>query len=236
MSRIDEIFKRIDGYRDEIISLQKDLTSRVALGPVNAGTGEHEKAEYLKGKLRELDPDHLEEIKAPDARAEKGYRPNVLARWEGEKGAPTVWVLSHTDIVPPGDLALWDGNPYEVRVEGDKIIGRGVEDNQHGIVSSYWPSKPFLRRVGVPGAPWLWPWWLTRKPEANTGSTMCSGTIRISSNLRTLSSFLTGATRMGTMIEVAEKSMLWMKFTSSESSATPARLKRERTVSMQRPG
>jgi succinyl-diaminopimelate desuccinylase len=213
MSRIDEVFKRIDGCRDEIISLQKDLTSRVALGPVNAGTGEHEKAEYLKGKLRELNPDHLEEVRAPDGRAEKGYRPNVLARWEGDKGAPTVWVLSHTDIVPPGDLTLWDGNPYEVRVEGDKIIGRGVEDNQHGIVSSFLAVKAVLETGGRPRRSMA----LALVADEETGSEY--GLDYVLKNHphffkpEDLIIVPDGGNEEGTMIEVAEKSMLWMKFT-----------------------
>jgi succinyl-diaminopimelate desuccinylase len=213
MSRINEVFKRIDGCRDEIVSLQKELTSRVALGPLNAGTGEHEKTEYLKGKLRELNPDRMEEIKAPDERAEKGYRPNVLARWEGEKGAPTVWILSHTDIVPPGDPALWDGNPYEARVEGDKIIGRGVQDNQHGIVSSLLAVKAVLETGGRPKRSMA----LALVADEETGSAYGLDYV-----LREHPHFFKpedliivpdGGNEDGTMIEVAEKSMLWLKFT-----------------------
>jgi succinyl-diaminopimelate desuccinylase len=213
MSRINEVFKRIDGCRDEIVSLQKELTSRVALGPLNAGTGEHEKTEYLKGKLRELNPDRMEEIKAPDPRAEKGYRPNVLARWEGEKGAPTVWILSHTDIVPPGDPALWDGNPYEARVEGDKIIGRGVQDNQHGIVSSLLAVKAVLETGGRPKRSMA----LALVADEETGSAYGLDYV-----LREHPHFFEpedliivpdGGNEDGTMIEVAEKSMLWLKFT-----------------------
>ena len=40
------------------------------------------------------------------------------------------------DVVPPGDLELWKTNPYQVVVDGDTLIGRGVEDNQHGLTSS----------------------------------------------------------------------------------------------------
>jgi succinyl-diaminopimelate desuccinylase len=213
MSRIEEAFKRIDGYRGEIISLQKELTSRPALGPVNAGTGEHEKTEYLKERLRELKPDHLEEIKAPDERADKGYRPNVIAVWKGEEGAPAVWVLSHTDIVPPGDLALWESDPYDARVEGDKIIGRGVEDNQHGIVSSLLAVKAVLETGGRPRRSMA----LALVADEETGSAYGLDYV-----LRSHPHFFKpgdliivpdGGNEEGTMIEVAEKSMLWMKFT-----------------------
>ena len=60
MSELEKVFNIIDGYRDEIISLQTELTSRVALGPKNKGTGEHDKALYLRGCLEALRPDDLE--------------------------------------------------------------------------------------------------------------------------------------------------------------------------------
>jgi len=53
-------------------------------------------------------------------------------------------VLSHSDIVPPGDPSLWKSEPYELMVDGDRIVGRGVEDNQHGFVSSYLALKAIL--------------------------------------------------------------------------------------------
>ncbi|MBW1921785.1 MAG: M20 family metallo-hydrolase, partial [Deltaproteobacteria bacterium] len=105
---VEKILELIDGYRDDIIQLQKELTKRVALGPDNGGSGEHDKAKYLKEKLEELEPDELEEIRAPDERVAQGYRPNLVAKWQGKRPHPTVWVLSHMDVVPPGDLSLWN--------------------------------------------------------------------------------------------------------------------------------
>jgi len=213
MSRIDEVFKRIEGFREEVISLQKELTSRKALGPENGGTGEHEKAEYLKGRLKALNPDHLEEIEAPDGRVERGYRPNLLAKWEGETESPTVWILSHLDIVPPGDLSLWGGDPYVTRVEGDKIIGRGVEDNQHGIVSSYLAVKAVLETGPRPMRSMA----LALVADEETGSGY--GLDYVLANhghlfrAEDLIVVPDGGNEKGTMIEVAEKSMLWMKFT-----------------------
>src|SRR3712207_2345003 len=42
--------------------------------------------------------------------AEEG-RPNVIARWSGTPG-PTVAFCSHIDVVPAGDRALWEVDPY----------------------------------------------------------------------------------------------------------------------------
>jgi succinyl-diaminopimelate desuccinylase len=213
MSDLQKVFQKIDGYRDDIINLQADLTSRVALGPENEGTGEHDKANYLRERLAALKPDLMEEIKAPDERAREGYRPNLAARWEGLGPGHTVWVLSHMDVVPPGDHSLWESDPYQIKVEDDKIIGRGVLDNQQGIISSYLA----LKAIQESGEKLNRPVGLVLVADEETGSKY--GLDYILKNHRGF--FRTddlivvpdGGNEEGTMIEVAEKSMLWLKFT-----------------------
>ncbi len=213
MTVLTKVYDRIDQYRDELILLQQELTSRVAMSPVNGGTGEHEKAMFLRERLLELKPDFLEEIKAPDPKARDGYRPNLVARWNGVKGGPVTWVLSHTDVVPPGDLSLWEGDPYRVRVEGDRIIGRGVEDNQHGIVSSFFGLKALLETGNRPDRPVG----LVFVADEETGSELgLEYMLKQRGELLSPSDLIVvpdGGEEEGTMIEVAEKSMLWIKFT-----------------------
>jgi succinyl-diaminopimelate desuccinylase len=213
MSGLGKVFEIIDGYREEIIHFQADLTSRVALGPENNGTGEHEKAEYMKKKLQELQPDLLEEIRAPDERAQGGYRPNLVAKWGAREKVPAVWTLSHMDVVPPGDLSLWKTDPYEIRVEGDKIIGRGVEDNQHGSISSYLAMKA-IRESGVALGREVG---LVIVADEETGSKYGLDYLLKNHgdffNKDDLIIVPDGGNDDGTMIEVAEKSMLWLKFT-----------------------
>jgi succinyl-diaminopimelate desuccinylase len=213
MSELQNLFELIDGYRAEVIQIQAELTSRVALGPENGGTGEHEKAGYIKTLLERMNPEILEEIRAPDKRAKDGYRPNLIASWGGSQKEATVWVLSHADIVPPGDLSLWGSDPYKIELEEDRIIGRGVEDNQHGFVSSYLALKAVLesklslgRSVG-----------LVIVADEETGSKYgLSYLLREHQKIfrkRDLIVVPDGGNEEGTMIEVSEKSMLWVKFT-----------------------
>jgi succinyl-diaminopimelate desuccinylase len=131
-----KICQSIDKYRDRVIELQKLLTSIPALAPESDGEGELKKAEALKGFLAKAGFPKPEEFNAPDTRVPSGIRPNLAYRFTGEDQSRTVWIMSHTDVVPPGDLSKWKGDPYTVRVEGDRIYGRGVEDNQHGLVAS----------------------------------------------------------------------------------------------------
>lgn len=213
MSEIESVFWRIDGYRKEVIRLQSALTCRVAMGPENGGTGEHEKTEFVKGLLEALDPDVLEEFRAPDERAQDGYRPNLIAKWDGDQKGPNVWVLSHMDVVPPGDLGLWESDPFEVKVDGDRIFGRGVEDNQHGFVSSYLALKAIVES----GQKTKRPVGLAVVADEETGSVY--GLQYLLAHHKGFFSeddliiVPDGGNEEGTMIEVAEKSMLWVKFT-----------------------
>ncbi|MFO7599313.1 MAG: M20 family metallo-hydrolase [Candidatus Desulfacyla sp.] len=213
MSDLESVFQRIDGSKDEIIHVQRGLTARVALGPDNGGTGEHEKTAYIKGLLEALNPNRVQEIQAPDERARDGYRPNLIAQWEGRRKGPVVWVLSHSDIVPPGDLSLWNSDPYTVIVDGDRIVGRGVEDNQHGFVSSYLALKVILdsgRKLERPVG-------LIVVADEETGSRYgLSYILKHHKNFFTPQDLIVvpdSGNEEGTMIEVAEKSMLWLKFT-----------------------
>ncbi len=207
------IMTALEGSASEIISLQSDLTARVALGPENGGSGEHEKAAFVEKLFSQLRPDRLEVIKAPDERAKDGYRPSVIARWAGAEAGPTVWVLSHSDIVPPGDLSLWATDPFSVKVEGDRIIGRGVEDNQHGIVSSYLAMRAILDSGGsLPRSVGL-----AVVADEETGSRYgLDYVLNERDELFGKEDWIVvpdGGNEEGTMIEVAEKSMLWVKFT-----------------------
>src|SRR4030042_4560988 len=108
----DRVRKRIEGYRDEMISLQADLTAIPALGPENGGEGEREKAERLRHYLQGLRGIEMQEVQAPDARVPCGFRPNLIARKRGRTPRPAIWVLTHMDIVPAGEGSLWTKDPF----------------------------------------------------------------------------------------------------------------------------
>ena len=142
----DDTFRRLTErlatYRQDMIDLQRELVSRNAVGPENGGPGEGAKAAYLKGLLESWGLE-VDNYPAPDVQAPEGERPNLVALLPGRR-PEKVWVLSHLDVVPPGDISLWHTDPFDLKVEGDRLYGRGVEDNHHGIVSSLMAAKAFL--------------------------------------------------------------------------------------------
>ncbi|MHC1751516.1 M20 family metallo-hydrolase [Humidesulfovibrio sp.] len=138
------IIRHIESSSQFVIDLQRALVAIPALGPMNGGPGEKDKAEFLKPFLKDMGFAEVRELRAPDPAVPCGYRPSLAAVVPGKNAGKTLWVISHTDIVPPGDLALWDSDPYTLKVDGDIIIGRGVEDNHQGVVSSLVVAKALL--------------------------------------------------------------------------------------------
>jgi succinyl-diaminopimelate desuccinylase len=211
-SGLDKMVKAIDGYRDEAIRLQTELCRRPALSPENNGEGEAKKAEFLKEYLSSIGFRGIEQIDAPDSRVPAGFRPNLIATLPGRKREPRVWIMTHMDVVPPGDMSKWTGDPWVVRVDGDKVIGRGTEDNQQGMVSSLLAAKAF-HDTGL-------------SPNITYGLILCSdeetgndyGVRYLLDKHRTLFSkqdliiVPDAGDHKGTMIEVAEKSILWVRF------------------------
>ncbi len=137
------ISEYLENQRDKVLELQEKLVSLPALGPDNQGTGEKQKADFLLSYLQNSGLKDIILVNSPDSRAQGGYRPNIIVTVPGKNSGKTLWIISHLDIVPAGDLSLWEGDPFRLRVEDDLIFGRGVEDNHQGMVSSILAALAF---------------------------------------------------------------------------------------------
>ena len=207
----DKVSQRIESYRNEMIDLQVKLAAIPAIAPASGGEGEAKKAEFLVKFLEANGLQDIEVIKAPDHDTPAGYRPNILAYYRGRSSARTIWIMSHTDVVPPGELSLWSGDPFKPWVEAGKIYGRGVEDNQQDMVASIFAVKAF-RDLGL-------------KPTFDVGLALVADeetgsgkgidyVLKHSKAFRKNDLILVpdAGNEDGTMIEIAEKSILWLKF------------------------
>ena len=144
----DKLARRIEQYRDEMVDLQMKLCAIPAIAPSSGGEGEAKKAEFLVEWLKANGFVDISVVKAPDLDAPAGYRPNILAYYRGKSHARTVWVMTHMDVVPPGEVSLWRGDPFKAWVEKGRVYGRGVEDNQQDMVASLFAVKA-LRAEGI---------------------------------------------------------------------------------------
>ncbi len=212
---LKKVFEKIESYRDEMVELQKGLTAIPAMSPnYEEGEGELKKAEYLENYIRELGFDEIEHYDAPDDRVEGGKRPNFTVKMKGKSSDRKIWIMAHIDVVPPGDMDMWKGDPYKVRIEGDNMIGRGVEDNQQSLVSGIFAMKA-LKDIGYEPE---YDTYLIIVADEETGSEYGITYVLEQANLLSANDLIIvpdAGEPDSAMIEVAEKSILWMKFETS---------------------
>lgn len=211
MADFNKIMNRINFFRDEMIDMQINLCSIPAISPTNGGQGEAKKAEVLLDFLKRTGFVDIEVIKAPDLDAFSGYRPNILAFFRGKSSAKTIWIMTHMDVVPPGELGLWRGDPFKAWVEEGKIYGRGTEDNQQDMVASLFAVKAFYEEGIQP----RYDVGIALVADEETGSKKGIDYVLRHSNLLRRQDLIIvpdAGNEEGTMIEVAEKSTLWLKF------------------------
>lgn len=203
--------ERLGQYRETIIELQRELVARVAVGPDQGGPGEGEKAAFLEKLLSDWGLE-VTNYPAPDPRVAGGARPNLIAVLPGTR-PEKVWVLSHLDVVPPGDLNLWHSDPFSLRVEGDRLYGRGTEDNHHGIVASLLAVRAFLDLGLTPRRTVA----LALVSDEETGSAKgLDFLLKTQPQLFSPQDLIIvpdAGSPDSTLVEVAEKSILWLKLT-----------------------
>ena len=150
-----------DARREETVDL---LARLVAIPSTGGSPAECEVQHVVAAVLAEdgfdvdvwpLDLDELtDDPDFPGMEVERGEAYGVVATLAGH--APdlgrSLLVDGHTDVVPPGDLGRWSGDPYELRHvthEGrDLLVGRGTCDMKAGLVASIVAARA-LRAAGV---------------------------------------------------------------------------------------
>jgi len=208
------VSEEIEKLRDEMVNVLVELVRIPAISPDSGGEGEYDKAMKLLELIKGWPFDRIERYDAPDPRAKNGVRPNILAYYYGEQGeeSPRLWVLTHLDVVPPGDLSKWTvTKPFEPLVKDGKIYGRGSEDNGQSLIASLYAVRA-LMNLGIrpkrtiilafvsdeeTGSKHGLEWLMKEHPEVFRKDDLVL--------------VPDGGNEEGTFIEIAEKSILWMK-------------------------
>ncbi len=211
MAAFETVSAIIDKHRKDMVAMQTMLSAIPAIAPQSGGEGEWKKAEALLAMLRNLGILDLEIIEVPDPRVERGTRPTIVATIKGSDDARRFWIMTHMDVVPPGERSLWNTDPYVVMEKDGKLFGRGVEDNQQSLVASVYAAAAFLE-AGIAPAYTVK---LLFVSDEETGSDYGAKYITEHHTLFAKDDLILvpdGGTPDGTMIEVAEKTILWLKF------------------------
>ncbi|MCK4795882.1 MAG: M20 family metallo-hydrolase [Spirochaetes bacterium] len=206
-----ELFYYIESLENTVIELQKGLTKIPAINPENGGDGEYNKYLYLKKYLKRCNFDKIEDILVPDERVTSKIRPSIIATLNGKDSSKTLWIITHLDVVPPGEIKLWKTDPFEAIVKNGKIYGRGTEDNQQSLISSLIAAIALIEKKITP----FYTVKLLFVADEEVGSQY--GIDWILENTSCFSKqdlILTpdGGHPEGKTIEIAEKSILWISF------------------------
>ena len=137
---LEEILKKIDDSRDDIINDLMEMIRIPAIGPANGGEGEGRRADLLMTKLKGFDK--IERVEVDDADYPGIKRPSILAVKNGKRKG-TVWIVAHIDTVLPGKLEEWRYPPFDPHLEDGKVYGLGAEDNGQAVIASIYASKYF---------------------------------------------------------------------------------------------
>jgi succinyl-diaminopimelate desuccinylase len=118
------------------------LTDLVRLPSVNPMGRPLTGPEYLEGRVTNYLCRVLTEHGVPFERIEIApQRANVLARFEGSPGLPTVVLDAHQDTVPVDGMVI---APFDAVIENNRLYGRGACDVKGGLAAML---AAFLRLV-----------------------------------------------------------------------------------------
>jgi len=212
-----KISKWIEAHAEEMVQLQTELTAIPALGPENGGTGEWARARLLEEYLRSHGLDDIDHYDCPDPRVPEGSRPNFAVSLPDPQDGPALWLLTHMDIVPPGERLPdgswkgWAGDPYTLRRADDLLIGRGVVDNQQSLVGAVFAARALLETGVAPARPVR----LLFVSDEETGSRYGLGyVVHTADELFHTDDLIVvpdWGNPEGDQVEIAEKSLLWFE-------------------------
>jgi succinyl-diaminopimelate desuccinylase len=211
VSTLEQSLKWIDSSRDDIVEFLVKMLRIKAVNPDGGGKGEYERALFVQKWLENIGCRVLRHD-IQDKRVPEGFRVNLTSIIEGQDTSHTLWLASHLDTVPEGSRELWGSDPYEPVVKDGKIFGRGSEDNGQAVASTLFTFK-CIKELGT-------------KPRMNIGLLLVSdeesgskyGVIPLLEQAifkaNDVAIVPDAGSPDGSDIEIAEKSILWLKITT----------------------
>lgn len=140
MIAVDRLLSTLAGVESELIEFTREL---IATPSVNPPGDERAVAAVVRSRLAALGIDDVREVWAEES------RPNVIARVDGSAPGPALILSGHLDTKPPGDLDLWDTDPFDPVVRDGELIGVGSGDMKAGVAAMVYTAAA-LREIGLP--------------------------------------------------------------------------------------
>jgi succinyl-diaminopimelate desuccinylase len=211
-TEFETVKQYIRSHIKEMVELETVLNGVQALAPENGGDGESKKCAALESWLVKNNITQLQHFDAPDSRVSGGVRPNLVATIPGKSTDYAVWVMAHLDVVPVGELSLWNTDPWKVVEKDGRIYGRGVEDNQQGLVSGVFAALAFVGQHIVPEHTIKLLFMADEEVGSEYGMKYLVKNHLDIFGKNDILLIPDGGDAKGETIEVAEKNILWLRF------------------------
>ena len=139
----DKVLLEVERLKDDMVAALSRICRIPAVSPHNGGTGADAKAREIEKLISELGLGEVKWEYVDDAKSQTGKRPSLFLEKAG-KQKRRLCILTHMDIVPEGDRALWTVDPYNPVVKGSRLYGRGVSDNGMALICSIYALKALI--------------------------------------------------------------------------------------------
>ena len=147
--KAEELMRAVASDQELIVESLRSMLRVKAIGPAYGGEGESKRAKYLAQLLTSLGFRSFEVFESDDPSVPGGKRPNIVLRQRGTT-PKNIWIVTHMDTVPEGDLGAWKYPPYDPQIVDSKIYGRGVEDNGQELMASLFGLNALVKNGIVP--------------------------------------------------------------------------------------
>ena len=137
---MDRVLKRI--RREELIRLTQELVRIPSVRREGSGGNEKEIALFVARLLEDMGLEVVVE------EVESGS-PNVIAVLQGAKNGPCLMFECHTDVVTEGDASQWKYGPFEGKLVGNRIYGRGACDTKGNLAAAI-KAVQAISQSGIP--------------------------------------------------------------------------------------
>jgi succinyl-diaminopimelate desuccinylase len=123
--KYDRLLKEI--RKEELVELTQTLVRIPSVR--RPGEGEKNVALFLSHLLDEMGLDVVVEEVEPGS-------PNVIAVLQGQEEGPCLMFECHTDVVTEGDASEWRYGPFDGKLIGNRIYGRGACDTKGNLAAA----------------------------------------------------------------------------------------------------
>ncbi|CAN5550300.1 M20/M25/M40 family metallo-hydrolase [soil metagenome] len=141
MAELENVYQYVDEHRDQMIEDLQRLVRQKSISSTN--TGVRECAELLVEMMGDVGIDA--QVMETDG------LPAVFGHIQSDRAdAPTLLIYTHYDVQPADPEDAWESPPWEARIVGDKMIGRGTTDAKGNLMAHLKAVQALKATSGMP--------------------------------------------------------------------------------------